>query len=91
MENFKIAILGAGQMFGEDDIVAERNYTSAVFCRSNQGFVFCIKTIEFFRKLRPNDECWKIILSQARTKEKSIYRRMKKLDHVFHKETATST
>jgi hypothetical protein len=73
-------------MFGDDDVVQERPYTSTVVCRSNQGTVFCIKSHEFFRKLRSNEECWKIILNQVRNKEKQIGRRMNKLDYVFHKE-----
>lgn len=35
IENFKIALLGPGQMFGDDDVLHERPYTSTVICRSN--------------------------------------------------------
>ena len=44
IETFKIALLGAGQMFGEDDVIFERPYTSSIICRSNLGGVFCIKS-----------------------------------------------
>jgi hypothetical protein len=50
-------------MFGEDDVIFERNYTTSIICRSNLGQVFAIKVQEFFRKLKANDECWKIIVN----------------------------
>lgn len=77
-------------MFGEDDIVHSRPFTSSIICRSHQGTVFCIKSSEFFRKLRANDECWKIIISQVRNKDKQIGRRMNKLDLVFHHEVGST-
>jgi len=60
-EYFKLALLGPGQMFGEDDVIFERRYTSSVFCRSNTGVLFCMKNAEFFRKLKSNEDCWKTI------------------------------
>jgi hypothetical protein len=60
-------------MFGEDDVLAERNYTATVVCKSNIGDVFCIKNTEFFRKLKPNTECWKIIVYMAMDKEKAVH------------------
>lgn len=50
-------------MFGEDDVVLSRPYSSTITCRSNQGVIFCMKDQEFFRKIKVNDECWKIITS----------------------------
>lgn len=62
-ETFKISFLGAGQMFGENDVIFERNYTTSIICRSNLGQVLCIKVGEFLRKLKANEECWKIIVN----------------------------
>jgi len=49
-------------MFGEDDVIFERPYSSTMICRSNFGVLFCMKSAEFYRKLKSNDESWKIIL-----------------------------
>jgi CRP-like cAMP-binding protein len=62
IETFKLALLGPGQMFGEEDVVQERNFSSTVVCRSNQGLLFC--------KLKGNEECWRIILNQIKNKDK---------------------
>eukprot|EP00347_Sterkiella_histriomuscorum_P023290 403335214 len=86
VETFKIAILGPGQMFGEDDVIHERQYTSTIICRSNVGQVFAMKAQEFFRKLKPNEECWRVILGQVQLKDHQMKNRMSKIDYVFHKE-----
>jgi hypothetical protein len=41
-------------MFGEEDILSNRFYTTSVACKSEIGSLFCIKDTEFFRKLKPN-------------------------------------
>ena len=79
-------LLGNGQMFGDDDLVFERPYSSTLICRSNVGVVFCMRACEFFKKLRGNDDCWKLILKQVEVKEKETIARMRKLDRIFHEE-----
>jgi hypothetical protein len=39
VEIFKLALLGQGQIFGDDDIFFNRPYSSTVICRSNTGVV----------------------------------------------------
>ena len=48
-------------MFGEEDVLKNRNYECSVTCKSNLGEIFCIKNIEFNRKLKTNNDSWKII------------------------------
>ena len=76
---FKIALIGSGQMFGEEDVFSNRNYTTTVTCRSNNGEVFCIKNSEFFKKFKQNIDSWKIIVVMAMAKEKAIFERVKKI------------
>lgn len=64
-------------MFGEEDVLAERNYSSTVVCKSNTAEAYCIKNAEFFRKMKANNESWKIIVFMSMAKEKAIYRRIK--------------
>jgi len=85
-ETYKIMLLGVGQMFGEDDVIHERPHSQTVICRSNQGVVFCMKTLEFFRKLKANEECWKIILHQVYQKDLQMHHRMSKIERVFHRD-----
>ena len=52
-------------MFGEEDVLNERAYTKTLVCRSSNGIAYSMKAAEFIKKLKPNDECWKIIYNQV--------------------------
>ena len=56
---FRIALVGKGQMFGEEDVIKEyegekRVYTTSVKCISPDSYVFCMKYDEFLRKFKLN-------------------------------------
>lgn len=89
--NIKITLIGAGQMFGEEDVLSNRNYTTTVTCVSKVGDVFCIKNNEFFRKLRANTESWKIIVLMAMAKEKAMFDRVKQIQRILKEKTKHPT
>lgn len=62
IKSFDLGIMGPGQIFGEEDVLSERNYTKTVVSKSDKGLLYCMKAAEFYRRLKANDECWKIIL-----------------------------
>jgi hypothetical protein len=80
VENFKMALIGAGQIFGEEDAVFERPYSTSVICRSNQGFVFMIKSAEFTKKMRGNEESWRVITTNIKKKQRDFDTRLNKMD-----------
>lgn len=43
-----------------------------------------MKAAEFYRKLKANDECWKIILYQFKDKEIEMLKRFKRVDLVYN-------
>ncbi len=86
VELFKLALLGPGQMFGDDDIFFDRPYNSTIICRSTVGVVIQMNGPELLKKMRGNEECWKIFQSYIQNKEMLKRQRLNKLDHVFHKE-----
>ena len=86
VEIFKLALLGQGQIFGDDDIFFNRPYSSTVICRSNTGIVIQMNGPELLKKMRGNEDCWKIFLSYIQQKESVKRKRLNKLDYVFHKE-----
>ena len=69
-------------MFGEEDVLVERPYTTSVTCMSNTGSCYAMKSSEFFRKLKGNEESWKAIKRYSKTKEKDLLARIKKIDEV---------
>lgn len=64
-------------MLGEEDAIQGKVYSTSASCKSNEGEVFCIKTDEFLKKIKANDESWKIILLMTMAKEKAIFDRIK--------------
>ncbi|CAI2379308.1 unnamed protein product [Moneuplotes crassus] len=67
-QQYQIALLCKGQMFGDQDTFFERPYTSTVICRSNDGELYRI-TRENFQKLKNHGDCWKKITSKYVTQE----------------------
>jgi len=50
-QNYQVAILSKGQMFGDQDAFFERPYSTTVICKSNDGELYRI-TRENFQKLK---------------------------------------
>lgn len=86
VETFKLCLLGPGQLFGDDDVLFNRPYNSTIICRSNIGVVIQMNGMELLKKMRSNDECWRIFQYYIKNKEDTVRSRLFKLDHVFHKE-----
>ena len=77
IETFRVAIVGDGQLIGEEDVIKEyedekRIYTTSVKCISKTAYVFCIKYDEFLRKFKNNRESWRIICKNACEKEEQM-------------------
>ncbi len=81
-DTYRIALVGAGQMFGEEDVLAERPYQTTVTCKSNTAECFVIKHDEFFRKLKTNTESWKMIIMLSMEKEKAFFKRVAKIRQI---------
>ena len=68
-----------------------RPYSSTIICRSNLGVVIQMNGLELLKKMRSNDECWRIFQNYIKNKEETVRARLQKLDHVFHKEKVKVT
>ena len=75
-QNYRIALLCKGQMFGDQDAFYEKPYQSTVICRSNDGELYRI-TRENFQKLKNIGDCWQKITSKYVTQEHLHYRLLK--------------
>ena len=60
---YRIALLSRGQMFGDQDAYYERPYQATVTCRSNGGELYRI-TKDHFQKLKNHGDCWAKITSK---------------------------
>lgn len=60
-KDFIISLLCTGQIFGHDDLIKMRNYSTTVRCMSSIGTLYIIKGAEFFQKLGRDDRTWSIL------------------------------
>jgi CRP-like cAMP-binding protein len=58
IQTFRVSLIGAGQTFGEEDVMAQRDYSCSVRCISKVAEVFCMKHDEFLRKFKGNKDSW---------------------------------
>jgi CRP-like cAMP-binding protein len=65
----QIINLGPGQMFGEEDVINCRLYTTTVKCLTNT-VIFEIKADEFISKFGREEKAWQFILSRVKAKDK---------------------
>ena len=68
--DIRIAIIQKGQIFGHDDVVNDRCYTTSVKCVSNNCQLYVISAHEFYHKLKKDDTCWKNLTSLVSDNDK---------------------
>ena len=82
-------------MFGQEDVLGDRNYTTSVKCITNTGSLYWIKNSEFLNKLQKDDRTWKLIervnyQNDVRTKS-TMQHAMSKLEKELTNETRLHT
>lgn len=55
-------------------------------CRSSGGTLIKVNGAELLKKMRANDDCWRLFQDYIKQKEATCRLRLNKIDHVFHKE-----
>ena len=73
----KISIICAGQIFGNEDVLNDRNYTTTVKCLSNEAMVYCIKAEEFKNRMSRDDKTWRILKSLTISKDDTTIGKIK--------------
>ena len=56
----KLAVVGSGLIFGDDDILAKRPYKASLVCSSQSGSVYILKREDFMKVFRTENESWKV-------------------------------
>jgi CRP-like cAMP-binding protein len=56
----KLSVIGAGLVFGDDDVLAKRNYKATFKCVTQSATIYVIKKEEFLRVFRTENDSWKI-------------------------------
>jgi len=66
-------------MFGEEDTINERNYTTTMRCLTANAIVYCIRAEEFFQRLGRDEKTWKLITQRIRDKDVQTKKKVKQL------------
>lgn len=68
----KVSVLGKNQMFGHEDVLNNRNYTTTVKCISNHASIYCCKAEEFFNIINRDERSRKILYNQCLYKNSTL-------------------
>ena len=71
----KIALIGEGQIHGEDDAIAVRPYSATLKCNMADSELLMLPRVEFYRTFRHSQESWNEAVAGARMKEKEYIKR----------------
>lgn len=78
-KDVKISLMCSGQLFGHDDVMAGRRYSTTVQCVSSEGTLYCIKAADFFYKMGKDERTWSTLqemCKQQDTKNKTKSREL---------------
>ena len=75
--------MGKGNMIGEEDAVVMRNYTTTVRCVTYEGELLAIKTIDFYQRVKTNDDSWYYIKKTSKQKEQNVIHTINKSNYII--------
>jgi len=64
-------------MFGNEDVLNARNYTTTVKCLSNEASLYKIKAEEFTHRMSRDDNTWRMLKSLSSTKDHTTIGKIK--------------
>ena len=68
----KVAVIGPNQIFGHEDVLFERKYTTTAKCISNQAIFYACKA-EWFRSLvKKDDKSFDILTNISKAKNENM-------------------
>jgi CRP-like cAMP-binding protein len=82
----KLGVLGQGQLFGEEDCILKRSYTTSLKCTRYGSQAYIMPRADFLRLFQKNEEAWKVMFTGAQRKEQIHYERIKNFVSVNREE-----
>lgn len=71
----KIALIGEGQVHGEDDAITMRPYQASMTCTKSGSELLILSRVDFYRTFKGSSLCWNHSLLQAKLKENEYIKR----------------
>ena len=65
-------------MFGHQDVLNHRNYTTSVKCISNSASIYCCKAEEFYSIINRDEKSYKILASICDQKDSNLIDNIKR-------------
>ena len=56
----KLSVIGAGLVFGDDDVLTKRCYKATLRCYRQHGVIYKLKRDEYLRIFRTENDSWKV-------------------------------
>ena len=73
----KIALIGEGQIHGEDDAISMRPYQASLRCSLNDSELLILSRTDFYRTFKASEQSWRNALRFAMLKEGEYISRCK--------------
>lgn len=86
-----IAIIGPGQVFGEDDLIRGRPCSTNVICKSAESEVLKIKACDFERRISQNEDSWRIVKAMALSKDVAIQYKFQRMRTILQGQESNAT
>ena len=67
--SLKLSHLGSGLVFGDDDCIAGRGFSSSLKCLSQTGSLIVMKAEEYLKCFKQQSDAWKTQFDIAKSKE----------------------
>lgn len=67
--------MGPGHIFGNDDLILGRNYTTTLKCLENDSEAFVMTREDFLRLFKSSEDAWELMFEHAVDREKQIVAR----------------
>ena len=64
-------------MFGDEDIINNRHYTTTVRCLSTTASLYCIKAEEFISRFGKDDRTWTMVVERAYKRDQATKTKIK--------------
>lgn len=72
MQNFVIATLGQGQVYGDIDFVFNRNYTYTLKVTSNDSELYLVRVKDFEKVVKGHKETWGYVEKNCKERNKGF-------------------
>ena len=77
-----MALLGTGQVIGEEDAMQPRAHTTTVVCKSSHSEVYRFRARDFLARMQRNEHSWAVLQALSRAKQQAFRDKAERLRRI---------